>query len=78
MDIEENIVDDAGTDQDEARSRLAAFCDNGFDGDRDRAALALGRTSTELNEMIDGVSEIDDDIAMKINGIARERGIRIG
>ena len=78
MEVENNIVDDAGTDQDEARELLRAFCDKGFDGDVERAAVALGRPAPALSEMMDGRDEIDDDLVMKLRGISNERGIAVG
>jgi hypothetical protein len=77
MDIESNIVDDAGTDQSDARDMLRAFCENGFDGDDERAGLALGRPASEIRDMVDGGLEVDDDLAMKVRGIAEERGIEL-
>jgi hypothetical protein len=77
MEIESNIVDDAGTDQEEARELLRAFCDKGFDGDVERAAVALGRPASSLNEFMDGQEEIDDDLVMKLRGISSERGIAV-
>ena len=77
MDIDQNIVDDSGTGQDEAHKILRTFCDNGFDGDTERAALALGRDASDIQEMLDAGAEIDDDLVMKIRGIAKEREITI-
>ena len=78
MEVENNIVDDAGTDQEDARELLRAFCDKGFDGDVERAAVALGRPAPALSEMMDGRDEIDDDLVMKLRGISNERGIAVG
>jgi hypothetical protein len=77
MDLESNIVDDRGTDQDQAQEILRAFCDNGFDGDDEKAGLVLGRPPSEIREMLDGDLDIDDDLAMKVRGIAEERGIAL-
>jgi hypothetical protein len=76
MDIDQNAVDNRETGQ-EARDMLRAFCEKGFESDPNRAALALGRNATDIREMLDGVTEIDDDLAMKVRGIARERGISV-
>ena len=72
----ENIVDDKGTTQEEARSLLENFCLNGFD-DVDEAALVLGRPAEELTDFINGDEVIDDDLIMKIRGIAQQRDIEI-
>ena len=73
----EQIVDDRNTTQAEAQEMLENLIDNGFDGDVEQAALVLGRPSDELVDMIDGNENIDDDLAMKIRGIAEERDIEI-
>jgi hypothetical protein len=78
MEVENNIVDDTGTDQDDARELLRAFCDKGFDGDVERAAVALGRPASALRELMDGQSEIDEDLVMKLRGMSKERGIAVG
>ena len=78
MEIEKNIVDDTGSGQDEARMMLREFRDNGFTGDVERAAVALGRPSSEINEMLSGQLEIDDDLVMKLRGISQERGFAVG
>ena len=78
MEVENNIVDDAGTGQDDARKLLREFCDSGFNGDQERAGLVLGRPATELREMLDGQLEIDDDLMMKLRGISKERGFAVG
>lgn len=77
MNTSENIVDDNGTTQDEARELLAVFCRDGFDDDLDEAALALGRPLQELEDFLNGDEEIDDDLVMKVRGIALTRGIEI-
>ena len=73
----ENIVDDKGTNQNEARELLKNFCQNGFENNLDEAALVLGRPREELEDFLSGDEVIDDDLAMKIRGIAQERGITI-
>ena len=70
-------VDDKGTDQDEAQNILKALRDQGFDGKDEQLAIALGRTSEQVREMISGAGTIDDDVVMKARGIALNRGINI-
>jgi hypothetical protein len=72
-----NIVDDQGTDQQGAREMLRHFCERGFDRDIGAAALALGRPEDELKQILDAQFFVDDDLAMKIKGIAQERNIDI-
>jgi len=77
MDLGNNTVDDQVTDQAAARDMLDAFCKNGFGGDEQKAAVVLGRPVSELREMLDGQSGVDEDLEMKMRGIAKERGFRV-
>jgi hypothetical protein len=72
-----NFVDDRATSQDKAREMLRLFIDNGFAGDLNETGTALGRREKDLTGMLDGREEIDDDLAMKVRGIAQERGFTI-
>lgn len=56
---------------------LRLFIDNGFAGNLNETATALGRREEDLSGMLDGREEIDDDLAMKMRGIAQERGFTI-
>ena len=66
-------IDERGTDQEAARQEIRQFCDRHFGGDISGAAVALGRTEEEVNEMISGNTLIDDDLMMKLRGIDQER-----
>jgi len=70
-------VDDKGTDQEDAQHMIEALRDEGFDGDNEQVAKALGRTIEQVEDMIDGTETIDDDVVMKARGIALHRGIQI-
>ena len=70
-------VDDKGTDQEEARAILTTLRDQGFDADNEKLAVALGRTSEQVDAMISGAETIDDDVVMKARGIAIHRGIEV-
>lgn len=71
-------VDDKGTDQEEARRMLTALRDRGFESDNEKLAVALGRSSEQVQRWIDGMETIDDDVVMKARGIAIHRGIEVG
>jgi hypothetical protein len=75
--MNDNIVDDRGTDQETARRILETLNDQGFDSEYDYLALALGKSPDEISAYLAGRTEIDDDLAMKIRGIARERNIPV-
>jgi hypothetical protein len=77
MEVGSNIVDDRGTDQADAQEMLKAFCEKGFNGDDERAGVVLGRPASEIRDMIAGDVEIDDDLIMKMRGIAKERGLQL-
>ena len=70
-------VDDKGTDQEEAQHMIEALRDEGFNGDNEQVAKALGRTIEQVEGMIDGSETIDDDVVMKARGLALNRGIQI-
>lgn len=70
-----SFVDEIQTDQETARASLSALHERGFAGDVGATALALGRGADSINDLLAGNGEIDDDLAMKINGIAEQRAI---
>jgi len=76
--VEEQQVDDKGTDQQEARRMLTALRDRGFDADNAKLAVALGRSVEQVAAMLEGRETIDDDVVMKARGIALNRGIEVG
>jgi hypothetical protein len=76
--VDEQQVDDKGTDQEEAKRMLTALRDRGFDGDNEKFAVALGRSIEQVAAFIEGRVTIDDDVVMKARGIALNRGIEVG
>jgi hypothetical protein len=70
-------VDDKGTDQEQAQGILTILRDQGFDGDNQKLATALGRSEEQVQKMISGAETIDDDVVMKARGISFNRGIEI-
>lgn len=75
MDIGTASSNDQSSEQKNARRLLHSFCENGFDGSVSSCALVLGRTSEELGSMLHEDALIDEDLIMKLRGIADERGI---
>ena len=59
------------------RDALRSFCAVGFRSDIDATALVLGRTPTEIRKMLDGEMPVDDDLDIKIRGIAQERNFKL-
>lgn len=75
--VNDQQVDDKGTDQDEARQILTVLRDRGFEGDNAKLAIALGRSTEQVENLINGSETIDDDVVMKARGIALNRGIEV-
>jgi len=71
------IIDDLGTTPEEGRELLQHLLDNGFEGDVGKLALTLGRPAEQIGDLVVGNGEIDEDLVMKVRGIAEERGINI-
>ena len=77
MENKKNVVDAAGTNQEEAVEMLENLLENGFSSDVEKLALALGRDSDQIEDILDGEEIVDDDLAMKIRGIAQQKDIEI-
>ena len=75
--MNKNSVDDLNTSQNEARQLLENLSRNGFNGDIDKLALALGRTKPEIEDLLSGKNDLDNDLLVKIRGIAEERQINL-
>jgi len=61
-----------------AKEAMEHLLERGFGGDKFMFALALGRTEEQIDGMLSGEEEIDEDLEMKVRGIAQERNIDIG
>ncbi|HEU4435686.1 MAG TPA: hypothetical protein VFR51_20035, partial [Pyrinomonadaceae bacterium] len=70
-------VDDKGTDQTEAREIISNLCDGAFEGDADKLAVALGRSTEQVQAVLSGAEPADDDLVMKARGIAINRGVEV-
>lgn len=77
MGTNNDAIDSMNTSPEEAHELLNNLCENGFAGDAEELALALGRDEEEIKDMLSGEEDIDEDLLMKIRGIAQERGIEI-
>ena len=73
----DQALDDRGTDTTAGLAILRRLRDNGFEGDNEKCAVALGRPIEEVEAWMGGGEPPDDDIIMKARGIAKERGIEI-
>jgi hypothetical protein len=61
----------------EPRECLESLCGKAFDGDKAKAALALGREQSQIEQMLSGEMAVDEDLDMKVHGWAQERGIEL-
>ena len=77
LDNQQNALDDRGLDTEGGLALLRRLRDNGFEGDNEKFAVALGRPVGEVAAWMEGAEPPDDDIIMKARGIARERGVEI-
>jgi hypothetical protein len=73
----DNALDDRGTDMQGGVEILRRLRDQGFEGEDEKFAVALGRPAEEIAGIIRGAEAPDDDIIMKARGIAKERGIEV-
>ena len=75
--VNDNPVDDRGTDAAGGLALLRRLRDNGFEADDVKFSVALGRPVEEVAAWMEGTEPPDDDVIMKARGIAKERGIEI-
>jgi hypothetical protein len=70
-------VDDKGTDQAQAKEIIRNLRDRAFDADDDKLAVALGRSTEQVQAVINGSEPADDDLVMKARGIALNRDVEV-
>jgi len=75
--IGSDALDDQGTNQTEGRAIIKRLRDEGFEGNNEQLALALGRPVEEVEGWTGGAEPVDDDVLMKARGIAQQRGIEV-
>ena len=75
--ISSDALDDQGTNQTEGRAIIKRLRDKAFDGSNEQLALALGRPVEEVEGWTGGAETVDDDVLMKVRGIAQERGVEV-
>ena len=73
----QDVVDDQGTSAEAGRMMLRRLRSEGFEGDDEKFAIALGRPVEEVRAWMLNDETVDDDVIMKARGIARERGLSI-
>jgi hypothetical protein len=77
MQPEVGKLDNEGTTAGQATEMLQKLF-SAFGRDEEKLAIALGRTREEMAHALSGNSEaFDDDLMMKMKGVAKERGIEL-
>jgi plasmid maintenance system antidote protein VapI len=61
------------TRDENARTLLNTLIEETFSSDIKQAAIALGRDEEQIQKVLNGAEEIDDDLEMKIRGLLQER-----
>ena len=70
-------LDEKGTTAGQAAPMLQKLL-HAFDNDKEKLAVALGRTQDEMTHALSGNSDaFDDDLMMKMRGLAQQRGVEI-
>ena len=63
--------------EDEGLDLLKDYIAVGFRSDIDAAALSLGYEPEQLRSLLSGETAVDEDLEMKMRGIAHERNFKI-
>ena len=78
MTPETGKLDSDGTTAGGATQMMQKLLNEGFDRDPKTLAIALGRSQEEVENALSGNAEaFDDDLVIKMRGIAKERGIEL-
>lgn len=77
MENEKNPVDAKGTTQAEAIEMLENLLSQGYSSNVEELALALGRETENVRDMLGGKQIVDDDLAMKMRNLAQQKNISI-
>ena len=73
----ETVKQQEETGRSEGIDLLKDFCAVGFRSDIRAAALVLGYEPEQIRSMLNGETPVDDDLEMKMRGIAQERNFGI-
>jgi len=77
LEVSEPATDDRLTYQIEAAQILLAIRDSAFDSNDQKLALALGRSSEEIAEWLNGEGNIDSDALLKAKALATKRDVEL-
>lgn len=77
MSPQSNPLDDSGTHAGQATEMLQKLL-HAHENDATKLSIALGRSEDEIKHALSGNAEaFDDDLVMKIKGLAKERGVEL-
>ena len=77
MATERSALDERGTTPEQA-AEIAQKLLRAFDNDKEKLAVALGRDEEDVAHALSGNSEaFDDDLVIKMRGLAQQRGINL-
>lgn len=71
-----HAIDDQGTTRDDARQMLENLMEQ-YEGEPAALGLILGKTPAEISGYLGGETPIDEDLVMKMRGIAQNRDLEI-
>jgi hypothetical protein len=78
MQPETGKFDSDGTTAGTAAQMMQKLLNDGFERDVKLLAISLGRSQEEVEHALSGNAEaFDDDLVIKMRGIAKERGIEL-
>lgn len=72
-----DALDERGTTPAQARAMIQKLRDDAFEGSDEKLAVALGRTEQEIFDILHSETGLDDDLIMKVRGIAQQRNVSI-
>lgn len=78
MTPQENRLDEQGTTIEQGRAMLQKLRDDAFEANDEKVAVALGRTEQEISDTLHGNAQFDDDLLIKVRGVAQQRGVDLG
>lgn len=77
MSPQSEMLDERGTTPEQARAMLQTLRDRLFESNDEKVAVVLGRTQQEIFDVLQGNANFDDDLLMKVRGVAKERGLEL-
>ena len=74
--MDANAIDDQGTTREDARQMLENLLER-YEGEPAALGLVLGKTPAEITAYLGGEMPVEEDLVMKMRGIAEHRDLEI-